>query len=101
MKVKITVLDTTEKYLDKRIKIKDNMGMAWDVDSFRVLNVKKSSAEIMFIQLKDKGFDRESGRGIYSHIAIMRKIKRISFVDNELLIKIDGLQYKIGTYEEI
>ena len=40
-------------------------------------------------------------RGIYSYIAIMRKIKRISFVDNELLIKIDGLQYKIGTYEEI
>jgi hypothetical protein len=55
----------------------------------------------MFIHLKDKGFDRETGRGIYTHLNVIRKIKRISFVDNELLIKINGLVYVIGTYEAI
>lgn len=98
MKVKITSLDRTEKYLDKRTRIK---GAMLDVDSFRVLSVKNSSAEIMFIHLKDKGFNRETGRGIYAHLNVIRKIKRISFVDNELLIKINGLVYVIGTYEEI
>lgn len=95
------MLDKTEKYLDKRREIKD-YGIPWLVDGFKVTEFcGNSSVRITFFKLIDEVWNEKTRRMMYKQINVMSKIKRVKFVDNELLINIAGLQYVIGKYKEV
>lgn len=83
-------LDKKVKYLDKRREIKDNFGMPWSIDGFKVAEIRgNKSVAIVFFKMKNN----------VKVINIMEKVKRIKFIDGEMFINICGLQYSIGTYK--
>lgn len=82
-------LDTSDKYFGKQLAIKDNWGTAHKVDGFKVVRFcGKTSVEILLFRLNGK------------RINIMRKTKRIKFVDSKLLINVEGKKYQVGTFKE-
>lgn len=90
MKIDIT-LDKSVKFLDKRRGIENNDGFKRTVDAFRVVEMSGKSVTIMFIQLVDGN----------KHFRVMNKLKRVKYIDGQMIINICGKDYCIGKYTEV
>lgn len=95
--------DYTEKWLDKVLTIE-----GYNVDAFRLSNIYKSTAEIFFLRREVPAeYSYTPAYKLPEHIRnnaflkIIQKNKRITFVDGEMIISINGLKYCIGKYKEV
>ena len=94
-------LDKSEKFLDKQREIKNNDGIKRTVDAFRVVGMAGKSVNVIFIALIDGVGSKEERRTIYKHISVMEKLKRVKYIDGEMIINICGEDYCIGYYTEV
>lgn len=95
--------DYTEKWLDKALIID-----GYTVDAFRLTDTYRHTAEITFLKwevpteynfilacdlperIKNNAFKK-----------VIKKNKRITFIDGNMIISVNGLKYCIGKYEEV
>lgn len=91
MKAINVTLDKSERFLDKQRDIENNDGIKRTVDAFRVVSMAGKSVNVMFI-----GACAYVGR-----IPIMEKLKRVKYINGEMIINICGEDYCIGHYTEV
>lgn len=99
---RITIMpDKSKKYFDKQRLIADNNGVKRPIDGFYVKNInEKSSVNIVyFIANLDVSDGMENRK--YIIIPMMKKCKRVKYINGEMIISICGYDYQIGTYVEV
>lgn len=97
---KIT-LDKSEKWLDKCREIEDNNGWKRHVDSFKVNGMCGKYIDICFKRVYHEEYNEHENRRIYQTMPIMQKREKVNYIDGKMIINICGLNYQIGTYEDI
>ena len=94
-------LDESEKWLDKRRTMTDNDGWKREIDSFRVTGVGGTCVYVQFRKCVDVEDSKKEQRRIYKTIGMFEKRKKVKYADGKMIINISGLDYQVGTYENV
>lgn len=88
-------LDESEKWLDKRRTMTDNYGCKREIDSFKVTSTGSTYFCVQFRKSLGAEFSNKT-------IGMFEKRKKVTYTPNgKMIINICGVDYQIGTYENV